>query len=234
MTRGPDRRRQAAAWGVHLMTASGAVFSLLALEAGTRGAWRAAFSWLAVAVFVDGIDGGLARWIRVKEVLPGFDGALLDNLVDYASYVLVPAYLLHRAGLLPHDVSLAAAAAVCVASAYQFAQESAKTADHYFTGFPSYWNIAVLYLMVLDLGTTANLIIVAALIVLVFVPLKYVYPSRTPRFRTVTVALTSLWGAATIAILWQFPEPSPWLLWLSGIYVVYYVGVSVYLQVVRD
>lgn len=222
------------AWGVHLFTASGAVFCLLAMNAGAGQSWREAFAWLTLAVFIDAVDGFLARSARVKKVLPQFDGALLDNLIDYASYVLVPAFLLFRAELLPAAFSFWGAAAIVLASAYQFCQADAKTADHYFKGFPSYWNVTVLYLLALGLDPRANLAIVAVLIILVFVPIRYVYPSRTPQFQTWTLTLGALWALSVIAIVWQLLAPPQWLLGASLLYVAYYFGVSLYLTINRE
>ena len=229
----PSPLRKILAWGVHLFTASGAVFCLLAIDAGSEDHWREAFAWLVLAGFVDAVDGLLARWVRVKETLPHFDGALLDNLIDYANYVVVPAFFLYRAELLPSPHSFWSAAAIVLASAYQFCQRDAKTPDHYFKGFPSYWNVVVLYLLALRLGPGANLAIIILLIILVFVPIKYVYPSRTPRFRALTLALATLWGVTVIAIVWQLPDPPRWLLGASLLYVVYYFGVSLYLTFKR-
>ena len=224
------RWRRTLAWGVHLLTASGIVCCLLALEAGWSAQWRPAFAWLVLAVLVDAVDGTLARLLRVKEVLPDFDGTLLDNTIDYASFVFVPALLMHRAELLPAHVSFWTAAAVCMASAFQFCQADAKTPDHYFKGFPSYWNVAVLYLIVLRLDSTANLAVVGLPIVLVFVPIKYLYPSRTPQLRKCTLMLTSVWGAMVVAIVWQLPRPSSWLVGTSLLYPVYYLAVSLFLM----
>jgi phosphatidylcholine synthase len=223
------RIRQIAAWGVHLLTASGAVFCLLALRATGAERWREALAWLLVAAMVDAVDGALARWVRVKEALSGFDGALMDNMIDYCSYVLVPAYMLYQASLLPPSAALPVASMICVASVYQFCQASAKTADHYFTGFPSYWNVAVLYLLAMKLSQTSNLLIVLLLILLVFVPIKYIYPSRTRRLRKLTIGLTTIWTLVMVVILWQLPDPSPWLVWPSWLFVGYYVGASLYL-----
>jgi len=217
------------AWGVHLLTAGGIVLCLLAVEAGWAANWRAAMAWLMLAVLIDAVDGTLARLVRVKEVLPKFDGTLLDNTIDYASFVFVPALLMHRAELLPQQVSLAAAAAVCLASAFQFCQADAKTPDHFFKGFPSYWNIAVLYLMALRLDPAVNLTIIGLLVVLVFVPVKYVYPSRTPHFQKCTLALTVVWSVMIVAIIWQLPQPSPWLVYASLLYLAYYLAMSLFL-----
>jgi len=206
------------------------LWALLALVAIAAGEWRRAFLWMTVALAVDAFDGMLARAARVKEVLPGFDGTLLDNMLDYLTYVIVPAFLIYRAGLLPQRFDLAGAAAICLASGYQFCQADAKTPDHWFKGFPSYWNVIAFYLFLGDLDPRINLAIVAALVVLVFVPLRWIYPSRMQRWRGVTIALTCVWGTLCIAMLAQFPDPAPWLLYASLGYVAYYVIASLYLS----
>jgi len=225
----PSSLQRVLAWGVHLFTASGAVWCLLAIDAGIKDHWREAFFWLALAMLVDSVDGFLARWVRVKEALPHFDGALLDNLIDYANYVIVPAFFLYRAELVAAPFSLGCAAAIVLASAYQFCQSDAKTPDHYFKGFPSYWNVTVLYLLAMRLSPTTNLAIVILLVVLVFVPIKYVYPSRTRHLRALTLVLASLWGIALIGVVWQFPHPSNWLIGVSLLFVAYYFGLSLFL-----
>lgn len=224
-----DRRRQFLAWLVHLFTASGAVCCLLALEAVHGERWQAALIWLVVAVAIDAVDGTLARLVQVKRVLPQFDGTLLDNLVDYLSYVFIPALILHRADLLPPDLSLILAAGICLASAYQFCQDDAKTPDHFFKGFPSYWNIAALYLLALQLSPQINAAIIGTLIALVFVPVKYIYVSRTQPFKFITWPLTIIWSIVICLILGQLPDPAPELVWGSLGYLAYYVGMSVYL-----
>lgn len=229
----PSPLRIAAAWGVHLFTATGAVCCLLSIDAGVDSQWREAFAWLALAVFIDAVDGGMARAIGVKEVLPQFSGEQLDNVVDYASYVLVPAFLLHRAELLPVAWSWWGSSGIAVSSAYQFCQSDAKTPDHYFKGFPSYWNVAVLYLLAMKLNPVVNLVIIVVLIGLVFVPFKYVYPSRTPRFRPLTLTLASLWGIALIVMVWRLPDPPTQLVAASGLFLVYYFGLSLYLAFER-
>jgi len=215
---------------VHLLTASGAVWCLLAIEAVMAAQWRAAFAWLSLAVAVDAVDGLLARAVGVSEVLPEFDGALLDNIVDYVSYVFVPALLMDRAQLFPREWSLMLCGAICVASGYQFCQTDAKMSEHAFKGFPSYWNIVALYLLVGGMSPLANSVTVLGLVGLVFVPIPYVYPTRTVPARSWTLALTVLWGLAILAIIWQLPTPMSWLIWGSGLYVVYYVGLSLYLM----
>ena len=220
--------RRATAWAVHLMTATGAVWGLLAILAVFSEHWIESFAWLAVAVLVDGIDGTFARWARVKEVLPHFDGALLDNLIDYQNYVIVPALFLYRAALLPAGWGIVAACSIALSSAYQFCHVEAKTPDHHFRGFPSYWNVVALYLFVFDWPQWTNLVAIGILAVLVFVPIKYVYPTRTKRLPRLTLILTALWGMAALAMLVTYPAVPQWLLIGSLAYVVYYLGLSFY------
>jgi phosphatidylcholine synthase len=158
-------------WVAHLYTASGAVLALAATLAVFDGRFRDVFLLLALATFIDTTDGWLARGLRVKERLPGYDGARLDDIVDYLTYVFVPVLLVMRAGLLPPSSGLAVGALVLLASAYGFGQVEAKvaTSDHFFTGFPSYWNIVALYLYVWRLPEVANAVLLSALAALVFV-----------------------------------------------------------------
>ncbi len=226
-----SRLQRASAWSVHLLTASGVFCCLLALEATYASEWRAALAWLLLAVIIDAVDGTFARYFRVKTVLPNFDGALLDNLVDFINYVIVPALIIHRAQLVPAQCSFAIACAICLASAYQFCQGDAKTADNYFKGFPSYWNVTALYLLSAGFDRIANLIIIVALIAMVFVPIKYIYVTRTKAYQTITWPLTISWAVLAIIILWQLPNPNPWLVGISSLYFVYYFLMSVYLTI---
>lgn len=220
--------RYAAAWSVHLLTASGAVWGLLALDAIARARLEHALGWMALAVVVDGIDGALARRVRVSVVLPYFDGSLLDNLVDFLNYVLVPAFLLLRAGLLPAGLGLAGGAAICLASAFQFAHAEAKAADR-FRGFPSYWNVVVFYLLLLRPDPWIASGIVAGLCLLAFAPVTWVYPTRTRELRTLTLALTIVWAGAVGALLWHYPDHPRWLAFASLAYIAYYLVLSLWL-----
>lgn len=219
------------AWGVHLYTASGAVLALLALDAIGRDAYAAAFAWMAVAMVVDCTDGTLARRARVKEVLPQFDGSKLDDIIDYLNYVLVPIALAYRADLLPGGASgLLIAALPLLASSYGFCESEAKTTDHFFTGFPSYWNVVVLYLFALRWSPFANAAVLATLSVLVFVPIRYLYASRTTTARTATYAGGGLWAVSVFWLLAQFPAPSRTLATVSLLYPAYYIALSLWLH----
>lgn len=219
----------AAAWSVHLFTASGVLWGLLAVIATIDERWIAAIGWMALATCVDSFDGMLARRFRVKELANGIDGALLDNIIDYFTYVLVPAIFLYQAQLLPSRLAILCMALMAFSSAYQFSQQNAKTDDHYFTGFPSYWNVTVFYLFVLNLGSTVNLIIIALFALLVFIPIKYVYPSRTPFGHRLTMALSLIWGITIVIIIFRYPQQSPSLVWGSFSYIIYYIVLSLYL-----
>jgi len=225
------REARLRAWGVHLYTASGAVLALLALDAIGRDHYATAFTWMAVAMFVDCTDGTLARRARVKEVLPNFDGSKLDDIVDYLNYVLVPIALIYRSGLLPGGLlGLGVAAMPLLASGYGFCESEAKTPDHFFTGFPSYWNVVVLYLYVLGWPRWANVFVLVSLSVLVFVPIRYLYASRTATARTVTYVGGALWAVSVFWLLAQFPSPSRTLAKISLLYPAYYVALSLWLH----
>jgi phosphatidylcholine synthase len=220
-------------WLVHLLTASSAVFAFLALAASVAGDLRQAFAWLALTIAIDAVDGWLARAVRVKERTPGFDGARLDDIVDYLTFVFVPAWIVASAGLVPAGWTLPVVAAMLLSSAYGFSQADAKSDDHFFTGFPSYWSIVVLYLVAMGLAPVVNAAVLLGLAVLVFVPIAYVYPSRTPTLRGLTIGLGVLWALGTLAIIWQLPAPSPWLVYGSLLYPVYYVALSLVLHARR-
>jgi phosphatidylcholine synthase len=212
---------------VHLYTATGSVLALLIVIAAMEGKVVTAL-WLGLAtLFIDGTDGMLARRLRVKETIPWFDGARLDDIVDYLTYVFAPVVLLWTTARLPEGTAgWILAALPLLASSYQFCRVDAKTADHFFLGFPSYWNIAAFYVFVLDLGpvTVGTILVVCS--VLVFVPVRYVYPSRTREFQPLTLALTALWLVTYAVLVAQLPDPSPSVVALSLAYLVYYVALS--------
>ncbi|NQU12036.1 CDP-alcohol phosphatidyltransferase family protein [bacterium] len=226
--------RRAAAWLVHLFTASAGVVGLFALRAIYRHDFVLAFWLMAVAIVIDALDGSLARLARVKEVVPRLDGALLDNLLDYLNYVVVPAFLVLVSDLLPAAWRGGAAGCMVLASAYQFAQRDAKTGDHFFKGFPSYWNIVVFYFFAWRTPPPFNLVAVLALAAGVFIPVKCVYPSRLDHLsrkrwvRHGMLAATIIWGAAALLTLWIYPATSWLLMDVSVAYILLYFAISVY------
>ena len=230
----PGRAARIAAWSVHLYTALGAVAGLEALESTVRGDARAAFLWMAAALAIDSSDGFLARTVRVKEVVPTYDGSKLDDIVDYLNYVIVPVFFALQLKMLPGGAAGDAIAALPVlASAYGFCQTAAKTPDFFFTGFPSYWNIVVFYLYAAHTPAEVNGAVLGAFSAMVFVPLGYVYPTRQPFLRPLTISLGLVWAAALLIALWRMPEPSPSLVYGSLAFPVYYFALSFHLDLRR-
>ncbi len=217
----------ALAWSIHLFTAMGAVFGFLAIIAIGRHQWLLAFTWMAVSVFIDSVDGILARAFKVKDVLPNFDGALLDNIVDYFTYVIVPASFLYETHSVPYKLNLLSSILITLSSAYQFCQSDAKTEDHWFKGFPSYWNIVVLYIFLLDFPEKINFIIILLFTILVFIPIRYLYPSRAVQYRLLNLILVSIWAFLIVLSLYNYPNHHIYI-YLSLIYVIYYFLYSIW------
>jgi phosphatidylcholine synthase len=215
------------AWLAHLYTASGLLLAFLATLAVFDRDYRAAFFWLALQIIVDATDGVLARAARVSERIPWFSGAKLDDIVDYLTYVFVPTLIVWQAQLVAPGWTMGVAAAILLSSGFGFNREDAKTADHFFTGFPSYWNIVVFYLLVAQWPPLVNAGVLLALAALVFVPIRYLYPSRTPVWRLPTNLLGAIWGVAMLLMIWQYPAVTPGLFVASFAFPVYYVVLSV-------
>ena len=226
----PSALRTAAAWAVHAYTASGAVIAFVALAAVAEQRFADAFRWLTLAFAIDCTDGAMARAVGVKRVLPYYDGSRLDDIVDYLTYVMVPVVIMYQAGCFPTAHAGAIAAAPLLASAYGFCRSDAKTEDHYFRGFPSYWNVVAFYALALRLAPATIATAVIVLSVLVFAPLKFLYPSRAPRFRALSLALGAVWAVAMLYVVWVFPAAPATLVWLSLAYPAYYCLMSFWLQ----
>ena len=181
------------AFSVHLLTATGAVFAMLALLAAVKGMWDVMFVWLVVAFAVDGIDGPLARRYDVKKNAPEFDGVLLDLIIDYLTYVFIPAYALFSSGLLSGWTGWFTIIVITFTSALYFADTRMKTKDNSFSGFPGCWNMAIIFIF----STTPNywwiLGIVSMLAIAMFLPLKFVHPVRTKTWRPLTLPIAFLW-----------------------------------------
>jgi phosphatidylcholine synthase len=194
--------RVAAAWLVHLFTASGVVLAFLALEAISRGEWRLALLWLLAALAIDGIDGSLARAAKVKEVVPRIDGEAFDLIVDYLNYVFVPAVFIVRAGLVPPPLGLPLAAAILLSSVYVFVRRDMKTEDNYFRGFPALWNVVALYLFAARPGPAIGAAAVIVFALLSFAQIRFVHPFRVRDWQPWLKLLALLWAAATLALIW--------------------------------
>ena len=218
------------AWLVHAYTGTGAILAFFAARAAVTGDLRAAFLWLFVAVVVDSSDGYLARAARVQERLPDFQGQKLDDIIDYLTFVFVPALIVWHAGLVTYPWLLPVISAMLLSSLFGFVSEDAKTDDHFFTGFPSYWNIVVLYLVVLAVSPLVNAVILLSLSALVFVRIGYIYPTRTAVARTLTISLGLVWSVMMLVLVLQLPTPQRWLAWLSLFFPAYYTALSLALH----
>jgi phosphatidylcholine synthase len=185
-------------WAVHLLTASGAALALLAALAAEREAWQLAFLCLGIALLVDGIDGPLARRLEVAMRLPWLNGATLDLVVDYATYVFVPALVVAGGLLLSRPLAITAAIGIAVVGALYFADTRMKTRDAAFRGFPAVWNVAVYELAVLRLPEAATFAVLVVLGVLTFLPVEFVHPLRVKRWRPLTLAMTAAWAALAL------------------------------------
>ena len=181
------------ALAVHLLTATGAVFAMLAMLAAVNGKWDIMFVWLVIAFFVDGIDGPLARKYDVKKNAPMFDGVLLDLIIDYLTYVFIPAYALFKSGLLAGWTGWFAIIIITFASAMYFADTRMKTKDNSFQGFPGCWNMAIIVIFATTPNHWVILGFVSLLAISMFLPLKFVHPVRTERWRFVTLPIALAW-----------------------------------------
>jgi phosphatidylcholine synthase len=211
------------AYSVHLLTATGAVFSMCALVAAASGNWPVMFSWLLAALLVDGIDGPLSRKLEVRRNAPVFDGVILDLVVDYLSYVLVPAFALFASGMLPEPLAWLAAALICFGSALYFADTRMKTTDYSFRGFPACWNMVVLGLFVVRPEAELTIIVIVLLAVAMFLPIRFVHPVRTVRWRPLTLAVTAIWAATAVyACLTSFTHHpiATWVLVIASCYLL--------------
>jgi phosphatidylcholine synthase len=234
MPHAPSKHPGRIAWLVHAYTGTGAVLAFMAAWGVVHGYDRVALGAMFAATIVDATDGMLARRARVKEVLPQIDGGRIDDIVDYMTFVLVPMLLLEAAGGLRLAALVPVVAVVLLSSLYGFVAPDAKSSDHFFTGFPSYWNIVVLYLLLFRVPPDANAAILLVLSALIFVRIGYVYPSRTPTLRTLTLLLGTIWTVAIGAIIWLWPFPPAWLAIGSLLFPVYYTVLSLVLHVRRS
>ncbi len=233
--------KRGVAWAVHAFTTCGIVLGFLALVAVLKNDPVAAFMWLGLALFVDGVDGTLARKARVLEYTPNVDGRTLDNVIDFFTYVAVPALMVYWFNMTPVDFyfsgqtwSLVSAAAIMAVSCYTFANVGMKSDDYYFVGFPALWNVVVLYFFVLQSGPIANFVTVAFLCVLTFVPIKFVHPLRVTDWREITIPMTVLWAALSLSLIIQAKDRTDWgrvediQLWVWVAASLYFVFISVW------
>ena len=197
------------AYSIHMFTATGAVFSMLAILAAVEAQWSLMFLWLVVAFIVDGIDGPLARRFDVKEKAPIIDGALLDLIIDYLTYVFIPAFALFKSGLLPGWTGWIAIIVITFASVLYFADTRMKTADNSFSGFPAAWNMVAVVVFAIRPDFWIILALVVVLAVAMFLQVKFIHPVRTARWRMVSLPVALIWtGLAGWAAWADFQQPA--------------------------
>jgi phosphatidylcholine synthase len=197
----PAGESSVVAWAVHLLTASGAIFALLALRAVEQSEERTALLWLGAALLVDGLDGTFARAIKVSERIPNVDGSALDLVVDYLTYVFIPAILIWRGDYLPDPLALPFTAAILVSSLYVFARKDMKTDDGYFRGFPALWNVVALYFVVATPSGWIAATIVIILIAMTFAPVHVVHPFRVSDYGETLPVIASAWAVFTLPLV---------------------------------
>src|SRR5436305_162736 len=192
---------RAAAFCVHVFTAMGAAVALIALLEAVREHWAAMFAWLGVALVIDALDGPIARRLDVVRLQPDWSGEVLDLVVDFVTYVFVPAYAITASGMLLPVAAPLLGAGIVITGALYFADRRMKTADNHFRGFPALWNAAAFYLFLLHLSPALSSLLVALLIVLTFVPFHVIHPVRVARLRGLTLSLIALWAALAVVVL---------------------------------
>jgi phosphatidylcholine synthase len=213
---------RARAFTVHIFTATGAALALLALILATGGHWSAMFLCLGAALVVDGADGPLARTFDVQNIVPRWSGDTLDLVVDYTTYVFVPAYAIAASGLLPGALAIPAGIVVVISGALYFADREKKTKDNYFRGFPAVWNLAAFYLYLLEppeWAAAAGIVILAALC---FAPIKFLHPLRVSHWRVFNIALMGLWAVLAFVAVLQDLSPGLYVTLTLSIIAVYF------------
>ena len=186
---------------VHVFTASGVVFGFLALLSAINNNFPACIFWLALALVVDGFDGTLARRYRVDVFTPNIDGAVLDNIIDFFTYVIVPVFMIYNFNFLSNTFALPVSFLILLVSCFTFINKDLKTEDYYFTGFPALWNMLVLYLYILESSQLTNLITIIFLCIMTFIPMKFVHPLRVVHLRKTSIMMVLLWCITTVYIL---------------------------------
>ena len=224
--------KETKALSVHLFTATGAVFAMLAMLAAADAKWSLMFLWLIVAFFVDGVDGPLARKYDVKTNAARFDGVLLDLIIDYLTYVFIPAFALFKSGLLPGWTGWIAIIIITFASAMYFCDGNMKTKDNSFHGFPGCWNMVVIVLFALSPNFWFILALISLLAISMFLPVKFVHPVRTVRWRAVTLPMAMAWVVFAGWAAWVDFHPQSWAHWGLIVTSIYLVTAGLFQQII--
>jgi phosphatidylcholine synthase len=210
-------------FAIHLLTASGAALAFLATMFATLGAWSEMFLTLGIALIVDAIDGPLARRFDIAARLPRWSGETLDLVVDFLTYVFVPAYAIAVSGMVSLDLGLACGALMVFSGALYFADRQMKTEDNYFRGFPALWNLAAFYLFLIEPPPAVIAGIIVALAILTFVPVPFLHPLRVVHWRPVTIVAMVLWAVLAIVTVFEDMAPGPWVTGALCVIAVYFV-----------
>jgi len=203
--------KEMSAFAVHILTAAGAALALAALMSAVAAQWTAMFVYLGLALIIDGVDGSLARLVRVREVLPRWSGDVLDLIVDFVTYVFVPAYAIAAGSLMSPALGLLAGILVVITAAIYFADRDMKFLDNYFRGFPALWNVVAFYLFVLRPEPWLAFAIVVAFAVLTFIPLRFLHPVRVVRYRVLNLVVLAFWSLLAIISLVSQLAPGTWV-----------------------
>jgi len=214
------------AFTVHVFTATGAALALLAMILATGGHWAAMFLCLGVALIVDAIDGPMARAFDVQKILPRWSGDTLDLVVDFATYVFVPAYAIAASGLLPEPLAIPAGVVVVISGALYFADREMKTKDNYFRGFPAIWNLAAFYLYLIEPPGWAATVAVVVLAALSFAPIKFLHPLRVRHWRMFNVSLLAVWALLAFVAVIQDLAPGIYITTALSIVAIYFFAVG--------
>lgn len=217
------------AWGVHLFTASGLIAAFMSILAINAQDWREAMLWLFLALFIDGIDGTFARLLKVQEVLPGMDGKMIDYVVDFITYALIPAYFFYMADLVPGIGGLLMAFLMLLTAAIYYGKDGMVSEDMHFIGFPVLWNLIIFVLViVLPLPPLGNMMIIIFFSALHFIPIKFAYPSRAIRYKNLTLAISFFTLLASFWAMWIFPVRKGWLSGMILAGMAYFLVLALY------
>jgi phosphatidylcholine synthase len=223
--------RRACGFAIHLLTASGAALALLALLAGVDRAWPAMFLWLGLALIVDAVDGPLARRFDIVAALPRWSGATLDLVVDFVTYVFVPAYAIADSGILPPVIAPVAGVAIVVSGAVYFADRQMKMPGNYFRGFPALWNLAAFYLLLLRPPGWLAALATMVLVIATFLPFPFIHPMRVERLRAFNIALLALWAVLALITLARDMAPGPWITGVLSAIAIYMIAAGIWRRV---
>ncbi len=221
--------QKALAFSVHAFTASGMVAGFMALLAVAEHEFNQAMLWLLLAFIIDGIDGTFARLFKVKEVLPNFDGKMIDSVIDFSTYAIIPAYFIYESSLLPSDYKLLGASIILLVSAIYYGKLGMISSDYYFIGFPVLWNLVAFYLFfVMNFSEWINFGLIIVFAIMHFIPIKFAYPSRTDKFKVFNILFSLIFFISNIWLVYILPSKNDILSWLSISCIVYFLIIAIY------